>query len=524
MPRGRRNASPMAAPGLHGRLTRSSRLDACPRPDETGGVSRPSAEGWRWAGLTLAALAPRVSGAFLRHPWHDEYFTAWAGRLSLGGLVAALRLDSGPPLPYLLVKLVAGLGVPPLAAARAVSVIAGTAAVLLAAHAARRAFGPRAGWWAGAFLAVHPLAVAWSCEGRAYALLFMAAAWAWERIEALAHERRGAVGLAAAVALGCWSHGLGLLLATVLAVVALTLQTPTRSRALAAVCAGLASHLPWLPIAMHQPPAAIAWMASAWRAMPAAERLAAPVRLLSPLGAYASALDLPSSPWWLEAAAGMTLGAVVIAGCRARGAWRTAIGAALPPVMLGTLAAAGVSAFYPGRGEVLALVPLALVGGAAAARSRPAALGVLALTCGAAVTSARALVAWATAPPSGEQRMAACLRQALPEGGIVVIGGYWRLGIAYHLGTSVRRYTLVNVPAEAACHPGWYDPRADAPRSEEVEALARRLLATPMPVAIVATPGIATAEPLERLAGLLRLHPAIAVPGAIVFVPPVTTR
>ena len=106
----------------------------------------------------------------------------------------------------------------------------------------------------------------------------------------------------------------------------------------------------------------------------------------------------------------------------------------------------------------------------------------------------------------------------------MVIGGYWRLGIAYNLGTRAGRYTLVNVPAEAARHPGWYDPRADAPRSDEVEALARRLLGSRTPVAIVATPGIATAQPLERLAGLLRLHPAIAVPGAIVFVPPVTTR
>ena len=487
-------------------------------------MSRPSAEGWRWAGLTFAALAPRVAGAFLRHPWHDEYFTAWAARLSLPGLVGALRLDSGPPLPYLLVRLVAGLGVPPLAAARAVSVIAGTAAVLLAARAARRAFGPRAGWWAGALLAVHPLAVAWSCEGRAYAVLFLAAAWAWERIESLAHERRGAVGLAAAVALACWSHGLGLLLAAVLAVVALTLQTPARSRALAAVCAGLASHLPWLPVAMHQPPAAIAWMTAAWRAMSPAERLAAPVRLLSPLGAYATALDLPSSPYWLETAAGIALAAVVIAGCRAGGAWRAAIGAALPPVMLGALAAAGVPAFYPGRGEVLALAPLALLAGAAAARSRPAALAVLALTCGAAVTSARAEIAWAKASPSGEQRIAACLRQALPDGGTVVLSGYWRLGIAYHLGASAGRYAIVNVPAEAARHPGWFDPRADAARSDEVDHLARRLLASGTPVAIVVTPGLATTPALERLAGLLGLRPAVAVPGGVVFTPSPTLR
>jgi len=104
----------------------------------------------------------------------------------------------------------------PIAAARAISVAAGTAAVLIAALASRRAFGDRAGWWTGALLAVHPLAVAWSCEGRAYALVLLAAAWAWERMEAMSSNGRGAVGLAFAVALACWSHGLGMLLAAVL--------------------------------------------------------------------------------------------------------------------------------------------------------------------------------------------------------------------------------------------------------------------------------------------------------------------
>ncbi|MDD5562582.1 MAG: glycosyltransferase family 39 protein [Thermoanaerobaculaceae bacterium] len=487
-------------------------------------MSRPSTERWRWSGLALAAFVPRIAGAVLRQPWHDEYFTAWAARLPFADLVAALRLDSGPPLPYLLVKLVAGIGLPPLAAARAISVVAGVAAVLLAARAARRTFGPAAGWWAGALLAVHPLAVAWSCEGRAYALVFLAAAWAWERIAALAREGRGAVGLAAAVALACWSHGLGLLLAGVLAVVAVTLRPPERTPALLAVGAGLASHLPWLPVALHQPPAAIAWMAAAWRALPAPERIAAPVRLLSPLGGFAAALDLPSSPWWAETAAAVALGAVVIAGCRVAGAWRPTIGAALPPAALWTLAALGVPAFYPGRGEVLALAPLALLAGAAAGRWRPAALAVLALAAGGAVTSGRALVAWAGAPPSGEQRIAASLRRALPDGGTVVIGGYWRLGVAYHLGAAAARDTLVNVPAEAARHPGWYDPRADVPAPDEVATLARRLLASPAAVAIVVTPGLGTAPVLERLAAVLHLRAALAIPGAVVFLPDAGAR
>ena len=298
---------------------------------ETAGVPRPQTERWRWLALAGAALAPRVAGAFLRRPWHDEYFTAWAAKLSLTDLVAALRLDSGPPLPYLLVKLLAFSGLDPVGAARAISVAAGTAAVLIAALASRRAFGERAGWWTGAMLAVHPLAVAWSCEGRAYALVLLAAASAWERVEALSRGGHGAAGLAAAVTLACWSHGLGLLLAGVLAASALTLRPPGRGRALGAVGVGLASHLPWLPVALHQPPAAVAWMSAAWRALPLTDRLAAPVRMFSPLAGFATALDLPSSPVVLEAAAGATLLFLAIAGCRRRGAVPLAIGFSCPP-------------------------------------------------------------------------------------------------------------------------------------------------------------------------------------------------
>jgi hypothetical protein len=162
------------------------------------------------AGLALAALLPRALAATLRAPWHDEYFTVWAATLPLKELIAALRLDSGPPLPYLLVKLISMVGIPTLFAARALAVAAGTAAVLLAARASRRVFGAETGWWTGALLAFHPLAVAWSCEGRAYALLLLAVAWAWDRLEALAAGRRAAIGFAFAVA-RCWCHGLGLL-------------------------------------------------------------------------------------------------------------------------------------------------------------------------------------------------------------------------------------------------------------------------------------------------------------------------
>jgi hypothetical protein len=115
--------------------------------------------------------------------------------------------------------------------------------------------------------------------------------------------------------------------------------------------------------------------------------------------------------------------------------------------------------------------------------------------------------------------VAAELRQRLPEGGKVVIGGYWRLGIAYHLGDARGCFRLVNYPASAAAHPGWYDPRTDIPAPGELE----RLLVTMRPpaarVAVIVTPGLATAPDLERLAGTLGLRAGLSVPGGRLWLP-----
>jgi len=473
-------------------------------------VPRSSAERVRWCALALVALVPRLAGALLRRAWHDEYFTAWAVRLSLHDLVAALRLDSGPPLPYVLAKAVAATGLEPVAAARAISVAAGTGAVLLGARAAGRAFGPRAGWWTGALLAVHPLAVAWSCEGRAYALVMLAAAWAWDRVASLGESGRGATGLALAVSLACWSHGLGMLLAVVLALAALTLAPPSRLRGLAAVGAGLASHLPWLPVALHQPAAAVAWMTAAWRAIPLAGRIAAPVRMLSPGAAFATAVDVPSSPAWLEALAALALVALVAAGSRARGSPRFALGLALPVVILGVLAFLGVPAFYPGRGEVLAIVPLAALAGVTAGSHRFGALAGAALVAVGATTVGRAEVAWAATPVRDEQQIADTLRRAMPSGGVVLVGGYWRLGVAYHLGARAP-FELVSVPEEAARHPGWFDAATDRPGPGELDRLRERLAGSQTPVALVIPRSLPGAGELSGLAAWLGGRPLLSI-------------
>jgi hypothetical protein len=470
--------------------------------------------------VTAAALAVRIAGALLRPAWHDEYFTAWVASLPLGGILDALRVDSGPPLPYLLAKLVADLGPAPLAAARMVSLVAGTLAVLLAGRAAGRALGAEAGTWCAALLAFHPLALAWSCEGRGYALLLLAAALAWERLEALRENGRGAAGLAFALALGCWSHALGLVLAGVVAAVAFTLPRRERERALGATAAGLVVHSPWLPVALAQPAQATAWIGAAWAAATPLQRVLAPVRLVPTAAAFGGALDLPSAPLAAQLAAA-ALCLVLLAASRPR--FRMAALVVLPAAGLWGLAWAGVPYLFSGRSEAVYLAPLLGMLAGGASRSRAARTCGALLVAAAAGTTAVALDAWWHAPPSAEARVAGAIARHLPGGGTVVVSGYWRLGVRYHLGDTAPRYALVNFPAEAAAHPGWYDDAADRAGQQEESALAAQLArerAAGAPVAIVVTPGLATAPPLTSLARGIGLQPALTVPGAVLWTTP----
>ncbi len=468
-----------------------------------------------WLVVGLAA-AVRIAGAFLRRPWHDEYFTAWVAGLPWRDIVPALRLDSGPPLPYVATKLVALTGLPAVGAARAVAVVAGTLAVLLAMRAARRSLGAAAALTTGLLVALHPLAVAWSCEGRAYALLLLAVAWAWERLESLAAGGRGGLGLAAALALACWSHAFGLILAVAVAAAALMIVGEARIRALVGIAVGVATSVPWVGVAAGQPAAAVAWMTRAWEAMPPLDRALAPVRFLSPLAPFGHQVDLPSAPLGVQIVGGLLCGLLLAGASRAL---RPLALFALPVLGLTTLAIAGLPAFYPGRGEALFLVPFLALLAAGVARHRLWAVAAGVLIAGAAAMTLVALLAWHRQPPRGEERLAAAVRTAMPEGGTVVIGGYWRLGLVHHLGADAARFAVVNVPAGAARHPGWYDEDVEPPRRSEVDALAADLARDRRPVAMVVTPGIGTAPALHALADSLGLARVAEVPGGELYLP-----
>jgi hypothetical protein len=270
---------------------------------------------------------------------------------------------------------------------------------------------------------------------------------------------------------------------------------------------------------MAQPPGATAWMGAPWAALSSPERALAPLRLLPPLAPFADHLDLPSPPAAATAAAALLCLLLLAA---ARSPLPAALLAALPPAALGAAALLGAPYLFPGRSEALYLAPFAGLLAAGATRNRRCRLAAAVMVAAGAAVCGSALAGWAAAPPSGEARLAAAVAGSLPGGGTVIVGGYWRLGVAHHLGAARSHYVLVNVPAAAAAHPGWYDDagRPTVTELAELEAYLRAGSGPVPPVALIVAPGLATERPLVELARRLGLHRDLLVTGAELWLPP----
>lgn len=456
-----------------------------------------------WAVPGIVALGLRVFGALLLPPWHDEYFSIWVVQGSLGQMLYALRQDSGPPLPYLLGKLVTLAGAPPLVAFRSVSVVAGTLAAIFLGGAVKAVCSPRAGLLACWLLAVHPLAIMWSSEGRAYALLSLAVAGSlWAQVSASRGKDRF---LVVFLTLGLYTHALGLLWLLVVAGFALY---PQRRWQILACGKALLLFLPWVPIMLLQPREAVAWMGNFPKMLPLWARWLGPLRLLPPVASWGYTLEAPVPQVFFQlVAAAATLLAVV----GARGFWWLF----LAPTALVTFGwVLDLPVFFPGRGEALLLAPaLALVACGMARWPKVVSRGYLALGL---VGSLAIFHFWANLPPRPETQVAGRLQKRFSQG-ILVTTGWWWLGMRYRLPPS---WQVVHVPAAAAEHPGWFLPGRERVGQEELRKL-KALLAKQAKVggaAVLLTPGLPETAVLRQMVRELGFVQELKVPSGILYV------
>jgi len=156
---------------------------------------------WPWAivALTAAGAAVRFSTLSVQSFWLDEAVSHQLVARSFGGMLRAIpHSESTPPLYYVALWVWSRLFGAGEAGLRSLSALLGTATIVLAALIARRLAGDRAAIGAAALAATSPLLIWYSQEARAYALLVMLVALS---LLLLAQERLALWGLAAVLAL-----------------------------------------------------------------------------------------------------------------------------------------------------------------------------------------------------------------------------------------------------------------------------------------------------------------------------------
>ena len=247
-------------------MTTSDVRAAAPDTEPAGAEPAPARRrlaAWRPPGFASRVAAITAGGAVLRFAflgrqplWRDEAFTVLAVHRSVGAMLRVIAHDSAPPLSYLvqhvLVSVWGGNG-----GLRALSALAGTAAIPIAAALGRRVGGHRVGLWCAATVAVFPSLVLASRDARLYALattLVLASTLAvWRLVERPTWARAAVYGAATAAALATNYFTAFAVIGQLAAVlVILRVPAPARTRAVTAAAIAAVPLLPWLVYARAQ--------------------------------------------------------------------------------------------------------------------------------------------------------------------------------------------------------------------------------------------------------------------------------
>ena len=168
---------------------------------------------WNWVFYLLPCLGAAVFAGLASlnlatAMWFDESYSAYLIRGDFGQIWEMTAVDVHPPLYYFCLKLWSLVFGTSEVALRAMSVVLGAAAILLAFWLLKRWFGLRKAGVLTLFLSLSPLLIRYSQEMRMYMLAFLIVVGATLVLEVALKERRkwawGAYTVL--VALGMWTH------------------------------------------------------------------------------------------------------------------------------------------------------------------------------------------------------------------------------------------------------------------------------------------------------------------------------
>jgi hypothetical protein len=433
----------------------------------------------------LVGAGARVAFLVEKPLWADEIFTLTLARMPAAAIVDALRADSGPPLHYLLSRLILlPFGPSPGphdASIRLVSLAASLLHLPLLILVARRLGRPEAGLSAAALYALFPIAADYAAEGRAYAVASLLVLLAFERALALREEPTAGRGVVLALAAGgaILSHYLALFPIAGLVTLVPGASRRARSGLSLAGAGGVLLFLPWFPVALRQPPASMAWSRGPEFAGGA---LHFPVNLAwgLPVPEGTLAILLPLS--------------LLLLGAALFFAWKGALRPAASVFLAGVLLLVAAHLFVrslllPERPAVffLPLVALLLAGA-----PRPVPLLSAAASLGGLVVALRA------AAPSPGETLAALLLPEVTSGRTVCAAALWGPELDYRLARAGLPGRVVLFPSDVARHRGWL--REEELGGERLAAEARALVSSP------SRPGLFVLPKGSRASAALRME------------------
>lgn len=480
------------------------------------------------AGLLALAAAIRLPQLGVTGLWNDETIIGAVSERPLGAVLSHVRSDVHPPLFFLLswcVRQVAGPDHWNEAMVRTLPVACGLLAVWLAYRVGSRLISQRAGLLAALLLAVDPMHVHYSREGRNYSLVvvlaFLAIGAAAE-LRARPSTRSGLMTGAACLAL-LYTHNLAMFLVAALFAGAVLVPRSLldRSRLAAVGVAALIltlGYLPWLSTFLHQAAqistgakgstGAEQWLQPNWEAQ-------FPWQIPLSVGAMSSGGPPPvqnfvmsmTKAGWLAGAISI---AMIVAGMVARSRWRNPeaatllIGAAFGSLLLLFAVSALHRPIYsPGRADVIALPAFVLLVASAVCIVPDA--GTAATSHGRAAPGSRGTVAWqlglalavvgcvalslapigqelSTQKGDHDRAWAHEVAASTRHGDVFIVTGLWRTRLEYYLARDHRRIRLLGFPRARDTHPTWfswsaYDAAAIETEATEVAGTAARLVA-----------------------------------------------
>jgi hypothetical protein len=447
--------------------------------------------------VSSAACLLALAGAWLRPVWHDELYTLALARLPVDELVAALVVDSGPPLHYLLCHLIFAL------VGWQEGSMLGTLMVRLPSVLAfafmpwvvwkARPGGGRGGLW-GPLLVVAWLPLFYfGTEARAYALLALVNAVLWICGPGWI-ERGGRWTFCFAVLAACLPllHYTGFMSLLLLPSLAFFVPCQRRRALVIALAVAALPAVVWMPVMLGSPSESMGWVAT--DAGPGRPGLAT-VSALAPAGPFPAlfeASNSPVPPWMSLLVLGVLIGGAFFS---ASGLWRNRDAedtyaqdairfsiALLPGVGIAVLALGGMPVYFAGRTESMVWALAAALVAILILRLPPVARRIVAgayVVVG--VTTVAMWLAYLPArPPAPGVEVGRELASRVGAGDRVVVAGLWQLEVRHGIAEGTLEAAsgaaaiveVETMPRSQAGHPGWLDREAATSPELYVEAHA----------------------------------------------------